>query len=192
MATKKFTAHAQRVLNHNPNVEKCTESKIFFREEFALKVCEALKNGEDPYQVFQDNGFSIRILGKSRINGILGLWKSKYNLENLPRRQVKKAEPKVVETAKDRREKNLALAIAEIDRLVAHPEELSLEGNVSHDLVRFHAIKRVYETKEKVVVKDVVAHYVYQYPQYYAFLQSLKPKSEFVNPLNPHQKRKDK
>ena len=170
MATKKFTAHAQRVLNHNPNVEKCTESKIFFKEEFALKVCEALKNGEDPYQVFQDNGFSIRILGKSRINGILGLWKSKYNLENLPRRQVKKAEPNVVESAK----------------------ELSLEGNVSHDLVRFHAIKRVYETKEKVVVKDVLAHYGYQYPQYYAFLQSLKPKSEFVNPLNPHQKRKDK
>ena len=69
MANKKFTKHAQRVLNHNPNVVKCTEGKIVFTDEFVQKVVEALKAGEDPYQVFEDNGISVRVLGKSRVSG---------------------------------------------------------------------------------------------------------------------------
>ena len=88
MSSKTFTKHAQRVLNKNPNVVKCSTAKIIFTEDFALKVCEALKAGEDPYKIFTDNGISIRVLGKSRVNGIIGLWKSKYNLENLPRRKA--------------------------------------------------------------------------------------------------------
>lgn len=106
MATKKFTKHAQRVLNHNPNVVKCTESKISFTEEFALKVVDALKAGEDPYKVFEDNGMSLRILGKSRVNGIIGLWKSKYELEDLPRRRVVKEPAAHVETAKEKTEES--------------------------------------------------------------------------------------
>ncbi len=188
MATKKFTKHAQRVLNHNPNVTKCTESKISFTEEFAAKVCDALKNGEDPYKVFTDNGFSIRILGKSRINGTIGLWKSKYELEDLPRRHTVQKKEKVVETAKERREKNLQIAIAEIDKLIADPSSLGLAANADTETIHFAAIKKVYESKTKVVVKDAIAHYGYSYTKYYAFLQSQKPKDTFVNILNPHKK----
>ena len=43
MANKQFTVHAQKQLNKNPNVVKCSPSKIVFTEEFALKVVEALK-----------------------------------------------------------------------------------------------------------------------------------------------------
>lgn len=190
MATKKFTKHAQRVLNHNPNVEKCTEGKVSFKEEFALKVCEALKKGEDPYQVFVDNGFSLRILGKSRINGVIGLWKSKYELEDLPRRAPAVKEKKEVETAAMRREKNLAAAIAEIDALIADPAKLELPAETGSETIHFAAIKKVYESKTKVVIKDVIAHYGYSYSKYYAYLQSQKPQDTFVNILNPHSRRK--
>lgn len=190
MATKKFTKHAQRTLNKNPNVEKCTESKISFTEEFALKVCEALKQGEDPFAVFTENGFSIRILGKSRINGVIGLWKSKYGLEDLPRRKAPAKEKKAVETAAERRDRNLQAAIAEVDRLVANPAELELAEGTDKETTLFAAIKHVYDSKQKVVVKDLIAHYGYPYTKYYAYLQSQKPKDEFVNVLNPHNKRK--
>ena len=115
MANKKFTKHAQRVLNHNPNVVKCTEGKIIFTEEFIQKVVEALKAGNDPYQVFEDNGISVRVLGKSRVSGAIGLWKSRYELENLPRRKPAVKEKKPVETAAERRAKNLANAISYCD-----------------------------------------------------------------------------
>ena len=190
MATKKFTKHAQRVLNHNQNVVKCTESKISFTEEFALKVVDALKAGEDPYKVFEDNGMSLRILGKSRVNGIIGLWKSKYELEDLPRRRVVKEPAAHVETAKERRQKNLEVAIAEIEKLVQASSSLELPEGASDELVHFAAIKKVYDSKTKVIVKDVIEHYGYSYMKYYAYLESLKPKDTFVNILNPHNKNK--
>ena len=110
MSSKPFTKHAQRILNKNPNVEKCTTAKVIFKEEFALKVCDALKKGEDPFQVFTDNGLSVRVLGKSRINGVIGLWKSKYSLEDLPRRKVVRKSKAPVETAKERKERILTSA----------------------------------------------------------------------------------
>ena len=128
MSSKPFTKHAQRVLNKNPNVVKCTVAKIVFKEEFALKVCDALKNGEDPYKVFTDNGLSLRVLGKSRVNGVIGLWKSKYNLENLPRRKPPVKPKPHVETAKaktgnlaERAEgKNIDLVVSKACRSTVH------------------------------------------------------------------------
>ena len=107
MANKQFTVHAQKQLNKNPNVVKCSPSKIVFTEEFALKVVEALKQGRNPAEVFEENGLSVRVLGKSRVNGIVSMYKSKYELENLPRRQVQRKEKKHIETSQERREKNL-------------------------------------------------------------------------------------
>ncbi|MFA6860907.1 MAG: HTH domain-containing protein [Bacilli bacterium] len=191
MANKQFTKHAQRELNHNPNVVKCTPSKITFTEEFANKVCDALKKGEDPYKVFTDNGFSIRILGKPRIMGAIGLWRSRYGLEDLPRRKPEPKPKKQVETAKERRERNLKEAIAAVDAYIADLTSMALPANVDNDTAHFAAIKKVYDSKKNVIVKDVCAHYGYQYPKYYAYLQSLKPQQEeFVNILNPHRKNK--
>lgn len=190
MATKKFTKHAQRVLNHNPNVVKCTESKISFTEDFALKVVDALKAGDDPYKVFEDNGISLRVLGKSRVNGIIGLWKSKYELEDLPRRRVVREKAAPVETAKERRQKVLENAISEIEKLVADPTSLQLPEGADDETVHFAAIKKVYDSKTKVIVKDVIGHYGYSYMKYYSYLESLKPKDTFVNILNPHNKNK--
>lgn len=190
MATKKFTEHAQRVLNHNPNVVKCTEAKITFTDEFAEKVCAALKEGRDPYEVFEENGLSLRILGKSRINGAIGLWKSRYGLEDLPRRKPEAKPKKPVETASERREKNLSAAIEACDKLIADPSSLALPEGSDNDTVHFAAIKKVYDSKMPVVVKDLCAHYGYPYSKYYAYLQEQKPKDDYVNLLNPHHKGK--
>lgn len=190
MAVKKFTKHAQRVLNHNPNVVHCSEAKIVFTEEFAVKVCDALKNGDDPYKVFTDAGFSIRVLGKSRINGTIGLWKSKYELTDLPRRKAPVKEKKHVETAQERKQRNFEAAIKVCDEYISNPSSLELENGASLDTIRFAAIKKVYDSKMPVIVKDLCEHYGYPYSQYYAYLRSLKPKEEFVNILNPHSKNK--
>ncbi len=190
MSTKKFTPHAQRVLNKNPNVIKCTEAKIAFTEEFALKVCDALRNGEDPYQVFTDNGISIRILGKARVNGVIGLWRSKYGLEGLPRRRNESKSDENAETAAERKERHLSEAIVICDEYIANPESLGLTPETDSDTIRLAAIKKVYDSPQQVVVKDLCAHYGYSYSRYYAYLQSLNPADdEFVNILNPHRRK---
>lgn len=190
MANKKFTKHAQRVLNHNPNVVKCTEGKIVFTDEFVQKVVEALKAGKDPYQVFEDNGISVRVLGKSRVSGAIGLWKSRFELDNLPRRKPAVKEKKAVETATERRAKNLATAIAYCDGLIADPSSLGLGEESDADTIRFAAIEKTFDTQKKVIVKDLCAHYGYPYSKYYAYLQSKKPKDEYVNILNPHHRKR--
>ena len=188
MAVKKFTKHAQRVLNHNPNVVRCTEAKIVFTEEFAQKVCDALKAGEDPYLVFEENGISIRVLGKPRVTGTIGLWKSKYELTDLPKRKRVSKEKKETLSAAEKKQKNLEAAIAYCDALIAKPDELGLTSEETLDTIRFAAIKKTYDSKLPVVVKDLCAHYGYPYSKYYGYLNSLKPKEEFYNPLNPHNK----
>lgn len=190
MATKKFTKHAQRVFNRNPNVVRCTESKIIFTDEFAQRVLDELRNGADPFQVFTDNGFSVRILGKSRIIGAIGLWKSRFEVEDLPRRKPAPKEAKPVETAAERRQRNLEVAIASVDALIADPAQIPVEEGTDKDTITFAAIKKVFDSKQPVVVKDLCAHYGYPYAKYYNYLRSLQPKSEFVNILNPHNKRK--
>lgn len=190
MSSKPFTKHAQRILNKNPNVEKCTTAKVIFKEEFALKVCDALKKGEDPFQVFTDNGLSVRVLGKSRINGVIGLWKSKYSLEDLPRRKVVRKSKAPVETAKERKERILKEAVERCDSYIARPEELGLSPDTDIDIIRFTAIKKVYESKSGVILKDLCLHYGYPYAKYYTYIKTLTPDEDtFVNILNPHRKR---
>jgi hypothetical protein len=190
MATKQFTKHAQRVLNHNPSVVKCTTSKIIFTDEFASKVCAALKAGEDPYAVFTANGLSIRILGKSRISGAIGLWRSKYGLEGLPRRKPAAKPKKPVVTAQERRAEVLKKAIADCDQLIANPTPLNLQPGGNADTLHFAAIRLVYEKGKAVVVKDLCSHYGYPYPKYYLYLKSLDSNPDtFVNILNPHRKK---
>lgn len=192
MANKQFTQHAQKQLNKNPYVVKCTKSKIIFTEEFALKVVEAIKNGDNPYDVFEACDLSIRVLGKSRVNGIIGLYRSKYELNDVPRRKPEPKPKKHVETAAERRERNLSDAIAYCDNLIANPQtELNLPVDATKDVIHYAAIKKTYDNKDlKVVVKDLCAHYGYQYLNYYSYLNSIKPKdNNFVNILNPHRKK---
>ncbi len=191
MATKQFTKHAMREFNKNPNVLKCTPSKIVFTDEFVDKVMDAVKAGEDPYQVFTDNGLSLRILGRTRVAGAIGLWKSKYGLEGLPRRKAKPVEKKAKETNAERRAREEEAAIAYCDELIADPAKLDLPADADIDTIRFGAIKKTYESEHKVIVKNLCAHYGYVYQDYYTYWNKQNPREEtFVNILNPHRKNK--
>ncbi len=192
MANKQFTEHAQKVLNKNPYVVKCSPSKIIFTEEFANKVCDAMRQGNNPVDVFKECGLSVRVLGKSRVNGIIGLYRSKYELNDLPRRKPEPKPKKHVETAAERRERNFKEALVYCDNLIANPQvELNLSPDSDKDLIHFAAIKKTFDNEDlNVVVKDLCAHYGYQYLTYYAYLQAIKPKdNEFVNILNSHRKK---
>ncbi|MFA6830155.1 MAG: HTH domain-containing protein [Bacilli bacterium] len=195
MATKKFTDHAIMVLNKNPNVVRCTPSKITFTEDFAMKVMDAVKAGDDPVEVFTSNGLSIRILGKTRIYGNIGLWKSRYEIEDAPRRKaVAKPKPEI-ETAVQRRERVLAKAIEDCDALIADTSKISdLPADADKDIIHFAAIKQVYSTSDtKVIVKDLCLHYNYSYTQYYAYFKNSSPaEEEYVNILNSHRKSRNK
>lgn len=190
MATKKFTKNAQRVFNKNPNVLKCTQSKITFTDEFVEKVIAAIKAGEDPYKVFTDNGISLRILGKTRAAGAIGLWRSKYGLEGLPRRQVARGEKKHIETTQERHEREMNAAIAYCDDLINNPSKMDLDPSTDADVIKFNAIKKTYESDLPVIVKNLCTHYGYDYQEYYQYWKSINPKqSSFVNILNPHRKK---
>ncbi|MFA6624212.1 MAG: HTH domain-containing protein [Bacilli bacterium] len=190
MAKKQFSKYAIKTMNRNPNVRKCTPSKIMFTEEFALKVCEALKKGEDPCQVFTDNGFSIRVLGRSRISGIIGLWRSQYGLEGLEKRKPAPKPKKHVETASERRERNLQFAISYCDKQIADPSSLSLPADTPLETLQFAAIRKAYLDKLPFVVKDLCAHYGFPYTKYHAYLVETAPKDdEFDNILNPHRRK---
>lgn len=191
MATKQFTKHAMREFNKNPNVLKCTPSKIIFTDEFIDKVMDAVKAGEDPYQVFTDNGLSLRILGKTRVAGAIGLWKSKYGLEGLPRRKTKTVEKKVKETTAERRAREEQEAIAYCDELISDPSKLGLASDSDINTIRFEAIKKTYESEKKVIVKNLCTHYGYSYQEYYNYWNKQNPSTDtFVNILNPHRKNK--
>lgn len=179
MAIKKFTKHAQKVLNKNPNVVSCGEGKIVFTESFALKVCEALKDGESPYDVFEENGLSLKILGKSR-----------YEIQAPKKKRTKNADPDQ-KTSAEKRRARLEEGIALCDRYLQNPSLLNLDGEIDPETLLCEAIRKTYEEIDRVFVKDLCAHYDFSYSKYYAYQQQKKKEErEFDNVLNPHRKNK--
>ena len=76
------------------------------------------------------------------------------------------------------------------DSYIAKPEELGLTPDTDLDVIRFTAIKKVYDTKKGVTLKDLCLHYGYPYSKYYAYNRTLTPDEDtFVNILNPHRKK---
>lgn len=190
MAIKKFTKHAQKVLNKNPNVVFCGVGKIVFTESFALKVCEALKDGESPYDVFEENGISLKILGKSRTEGCINLWKSRYEIQAPKKKRTKNADPDQKASAEKRRAR-LEEGIALCDRYLQNPSLLNLDGEIDPETLLCEAIRKTYEEIDRVFVKDLCAHYDFSYSRYYAYQQQKKKEErEFDNVLNPHRKNK--
>ena len=120
------------------------------------------------------------------------MYKSKYELENLPRRQVQRKEKKHIETSQERREKNLKEAVVYCDNLIANKESLlSCTPEDSDDVVHFKAIKKTYENKELKVAQDVAELMDNTIGDSGILIKGeIKPKEDdFVNILNSHKKR---
>lgn len=189
MKNSNFSKHAQRELKKNPNVSSVSSAKVSFTEDFQKKIADKIRLGEDPVPLFKECGLSVRILGKGRVAGLVSTVRSKYELQDAPKR---KAGPhkknKVVPTAAEIRQKHLDDAIQFCDQLLEDPlANLGLQPTESVDTLHFAAIHKTFEEKKHVIVKDLCAHYNYSYTTYYSYIKTLAPKqSSFVNILNPH------
>lgn len=194
MPNKAFSKHAVKQFSHNPYVVKCTQKKIIFTEEFCNLVLEAVKNGEDPVQVFSDNGFTPKILGMSRINGTISLWKNRYGVTSPIRRKKGGTKPQK-ETAQERRDKKLQAAVIICDELIANPTKITkLPENPTEEDVLFFAINQVFEeNKKNIVLKDLCNHYEFGYTEYYHYYNRYNKKEDtFVNVLSTHRKKTGK
>lgn len=192
MQNKKFSKHAIAVLKKNPNVEKVSTSKISYKQEFIDKVIEGLKKGLDPYEIFEQNGFSVRVLGKSRIIGAVGLWKSRYDLVLEPRTKKAKVKP-AKETTEQRHKRLLGSAILHCDSLMENPEKIKdFDKAVTDDEKRYLAIRQTYEDRKKnnkFILKDLVEYYGYNYDKYFSYLRKVNaPEETFVNILKRKRK----
>ncbi len=192
MQNKKFTKHAIAVLKKNPNVEKVSESKISYKQEFIDKAMEGLKNGLTPVEIFEQNGFSVRVLGKSRITGAIGLWKSRY--EVVAGSRPKKTEPKPAkETTEQRHKRLLGSAILHCDSLMDNPEKIKdFDKATSDDEKRFLAIRQTYEDRKKnnkFILKDLIEYYGFNYDKYFTYFRKLNaPEETYVNILKRKRK----
>lgn len=192
MPNKPFSKHAVKQLSRNPYVAKVTHKKIYFTEEFCQIVLEAVKNGEDPVEVFANNGLSPKILGMSRISGTISLWKSRYGVTSpVRRKKVGVKAPK--ETAEERREKKLQNAVAICDDLLANPSKIKkLPSEYSDRTLLFFALNQTFEENSKdVVLKDLCNHYQFNYTDYYHDYNKYNKKEDtYVNVLSSRRKRK--
>lgn len=190
MTSKPFTKQNQKDLANNEYVKKCTEKNIYFTEEFALKVCEVMKKGGDVYAFFEQCDLPVKIIGKTRIDGICAHWKSFYDLKDLPRKARTPTKPKkVVPTSAERRQANLNKAIEYCEALFQNIDSLDLDERTTEDELPLACIKKTFEDLDNVIVKDLCAYYGYDYFTYYKYISKFKEKDEFVNILNPHRKK---
>lgn len=177
MANTKFTKNAISVLKKNPYVEKVTPGKITFTQEFIELVLEDVKLGEPPIDIFKKYGFSERVLGKTRILGAVGLWKSRYEVVSGPRKPKVSNKP-VKETAEQRRKRMLGAAILHCDSLMETPDKIADFDKGTTDVERrYLAIRQTYLDRvktNKFVVKDLVEYYGLSYDHYFGFLHKME------------------
>lgn len=188
MANSKFTKHAISVLKKNPNVEKVSEAKITYTQEFIDKVVEGIKKGEDPVEIFEANGFSVKVLGKTRINGSVSLWKSRYEIVTPPRKRKVVAKP-AKETTEQRQRRLLGSAILHCDSLMENPDKIKdFDKAKTDEEKRFVAIRQTYLDRKKnsrFIVKDLIEYYGLNYDKYFTFLRKINEpdEPEYVNIL---------
>lgn len=181
MANAKFSKHAISTLKKNPYVEKVSDAKITYKQEFIDLVLERVKQGDNPIEVFEENGFSVRVLGKTRILGSVGLWKSRYDVVAGPRKPKPVTKP-AKETAEQRRKRMLGSAILYCDNLMNTPEAIEDYDKATNDEEkRFVAIRQTYNDRKntnKFVVKNLVEYYGLNYDKYFIFLRKVSASKE--------------
>lgn len=181
MANAKFSKHAISVLKKNPHVEKVSDAKITYKQEFIDLVMERVKQGDNPVEIFEDNGFSVRVLGKTRILGSVGLWKSRYGVVSGPRKP-KVVEKPAKETAEQRRKRMLGGAILHCDNLMNNTSLIAdFDKATTDEEKRFAAIRQTYNDRKnsnKFVVKNLVEYYGLNYDKYFIFLRKASATDE--------------
>jgi len=79
MSKIRFKEVEMERLNKNPNVERVSEKAITYTDEFKKEFIEEYLKGKMPYQIFQEAGFDIDIIGMKRVEQSACRWLKAYN-----------------------------------------------------------------------------------------------------------------
>ena len=78
MSKKLFTEEEIIILKQNKYVKKVTSKGITYTDEFKRIFIDENTNGKFPRQIFEENDFSIEILGMKRIESAGKRWRSAF------------------------------------------------------------------------------------------------------------------
>mgnify|MGYP006301132365 FL=1 len=135
-----FTDEQVKQLNENANVKKVSRKAITYSKEFKEKFIKMYEQGKSSVEIFKEAGFSIEVLGKSRIKGSSKRWRDQNKrLEGLKdTRKGGSGRPRTKHLSKDeiierqkaeidylRQERNFLWELERLERLAIKKEKLS-------------------------------------------------------------------
>ena len=78
MSKKQFTPEEVNILSRNQYVKKVTAKGITYTDEFKQLFITENEQGKFPRAIFEDHGFSIKMLGMNRIESAGKRWRAAY------------------------------------------------------------------------------------------------------------------
>lgn len=92
-------------LENNKNVLRVSECSITYTDEFKQIFIEEYMSGKFPREIFQENGFDIKVIGLKRIQRAANRWKDLYKKDGIiglkDNRKGTNGRPRLRELSKD-------------------------------------------------------------------------------------------
>ncbi|WP_342614023.1 IS3 family transposase [Peribacillus frigoritolerans] len=78
MSKKIYTEFQIKELEKNPNIISASERSISYNPEFKTKAVKEYKKGKSPSQIFTEQGFNLKIIGKEQPKRCLQRWRDTF------------------------------------------------------------------------------------------------------------------
>jgi transposase len=78
MTKKRFTEKEMKQLSANPYVQSVSEKGITYTDDFKGLFMAEKMNGKFARQIFEDAGFDVEVVGKTRIKAASKRWEAAY------------------------------------------------------------------------------------------------------------------
>ena len=82
MTPKRFTKEQREILLKNPNTAYVSDSVIKFKQEFKIKLVEAVNQGVPVRRFIQEAGYDYEMLGDDLITTFVSRWRKEAREEN--------------------------------------------------------------------------------------------------------------
>lgn len=115
MSKKIFSEEEIKILENNKNVKSVSIKGITYKKEFKKIFIEEYLKGKSAIEIFEENGLSIKILGKKRIKSCKDRWVSSYKKKGenglIDTREFNQGRPKSKELSLEEKYKNLKVEL---------------------------------------------------------------------------------
>lgn len=120
-----FKDEDMKKLGNNKNVLKVSEKSITYTYEFKRVFIDEYMSGKLPRDIFKENGFNVKVLGKKRIEQAAARWKKTYEKDGIigldDTRKIASGRPLSRELSKEeiieRQEAKIKLLESQVDLL---------------------------------------------------------------------------